>query len=324
MIFKNRSKEKNSKNIEPIKSVHWKITRVCNYNCSYCISNLKKSIKHYPLFDDSDPSLILDKLARNLTGNWDFHFDGSGEPFLARNFLEIVGKLIKMGHRVGVITNFSAPLKQILKFCEITAGKLLYFNASLHLECIEPKKFLKKALLVKEAIGDKFRVVSVAKKNHVAELSRIGEIFQKKNIRFYIQPQRDYSTCGLEDPFVKYNKQELDIVEKSRGFFVKKNLEFRGKMCWAGSKYFIINERGRAWRCQPALKLGCKKDYLGNLLEGTFKLNKGPSKCRYKYCVCPDPVFLGMIIDDQLTMNDTVMNLYHRFIKHGRRGGAQT
>lgn len=69
-----------------------------------------------------------------------------------------------MGHNVAIITNFSAPLKKILKLCNTVNSKFLYLAPSLHLEFVDPDDFLVKALKVKQVIGDRLGVSSVARK----------------------------------------------------------------------------------------------------------------------------------------------------------------
>ncbi len=214
---------------------------------------------------------------------------GSGEPLLTPNFLEIIRELIKAGHQIGLLTNFSAPVDKIEKFCEITKGNLFEFGVSLHLERANPEKFLEKAVKIKKLAGDSFSVRSVVRKGQVEELKKIAQMFQKKGIHFSMQPERDHGDEKNlnEESFVNYNKKELDIIRDFRGEFSSRdNLKLKGKRCWAGSKYFVINEDGEAWQCQPARRYKNTKGYLGNLLRGDFKLRKSPLPCRYKYCYC--------------------------------------
>ena len=280
--------------------VAWLIFRGCNYNCSYCISRggataISRNITQQKrIADVPPPYAFLEKFSKYLPGNWIFQLCGAGEPFLAPNFLEIIRGLVKMGHYINVMTNFSAPLKQILEFCDITGEKLINFAASLHLEHGDPREFLKKALLVQRIIGNKFSVRSVARRGQVLNLKKISQAFRNKGIRFVIQPERDYMKKRCTgDPFVKYNKRELKIIKDFHYPGADKNsLRLKGKLCLAGSKYFIVDGKGDAWRCFPAYRDRRKEDYLGNMLEGTFKLNKNPSVCLYQCCYCITPDWL--------------------------------
>ena len=286
--------------ISRIPIVSWLIFRGCNYNCSYCTSRggttaISKNIaQQRRAVDFPPPIFFLDKFSRYLSGSWIFNLCGSGEPFLAPKFLEIVEKLVKTGYYINLMTNFSAPFKKIIKFCEITGENLLNFSASLHLEHAELKEFLKKALVVKRIIGNKFSVCSIARKGRVIDLKEIGQIFRDKGIPFIIQPERDDIKMHYSgDPFVEYSDRELEIIKDSqRGTWDKNSLKLKGKLCWAGSKYFVINYEGDAWRCFPAYNDKRKEGYLGNILEGTFKLNNNPSACLYQCCYCITPNWL--------------------------------
>ena len=284
-----------------INFVQWGITQRCNYGCSYCVANgLRIVSSKKQAVDNVSPYIFLDKFSKHLLGIWQFHLCGNGEPFMAPDFLKTVKGLIKMNHQVGVTTNFSAPKKEILEFCRITKDKLFKFDVSLHLEYTKLGNFLKKALLIKRLIGDKFRVYSVARKGCLFELEKIGWLFREKGIPFTLQLERDYTKNNIKEPFVEYTKQEKDIIRKFRGcFYDKNNLKFKGKLCWAGSKYFVINDEGDAWRCHPARRPRDSKGYLGNLLKGTFKLNQSISICQYKYCYCVEPISFGMIVNNQ-------------------------
>ena len=97
---------------------------------------------------------------------------------------------------------------------------------------------------------------------------------------------------------IKYSKKDWELIRKfnhySDSIFVKDNC-FKKKNCWAGCKYFTINEKAEVWRCYPAMRVGLPEEYLGNLLKDTFKLKKNSSPCLYNYCYCPDPIRFNMI-----------------------------
>jgi len=290
-IFVNNGNDK-------INYVHWNITRRCNYDCSYC-STREKRLKG-DISIDPDPYLFLEKFSKYLSGSWVFHLSGPGEPFMAPRFLDIVKELIKMGHWVGILTNFSASEEKIMEFCEICGDKLFEFGASLHMENVNPAKFLKKAILFKKIIGDKFFVCSVGRKGKLTKLDKIGRSFRKNGISFGLQLERDRSKSDPEDFFIRYSKKEQGIIKKPVNFLIKKgSLNLNGKLCFTGKRYFCLNGDGEACRCWPAMKAknryGDQSGYLGNLLEDTFKLRNKPDFCPYDCCHCPDPIRLGMI-----------------------------
>ncbi len=294
--------KRNSKGKESlVNHVQWNITRKCNYNCSYCLTKNKRLNECWgKITADPDPCTFLDKFRKHLSGSWQFYLCGAGEPFATPRFLEIVKELAKMNHQVGVQTNFSMPEEKIVEFCKITRDKLFQFKASLHLEYVSLEIFLEKALKVRNLIGDKFAVCSVARKGRVAELEKIGQIFRKKGIIFILQLERDYTKKNIKEPFVNYTEKEKNIIKNFKRRLYDKNIpKFTNNLCWAGSKYFVIDEKGEAYRCNPAQRLKDSSGYLGNLLDDTFRLKKNPSVCSYKYCYCTQPIRLGLILNQK-------------------------
>ena len=63
---------------------------------------------------------------------------------------------------------------------------------------------------------------------------------------------------------------------------------FQGRPCWAGARSFTLDAEGHAWRCYPARRF--RAQYLGNMLDGSFRLARGPSACLYAYCNCTVPI----------------------------------
>lgn len=279
---------------KPIKCVDWSITRKCNYNCSYCASRKWRSWN----VRDPDPYIFLDYFIKYLSGSWYFMIAGSGEPFLAPNFLDVAKKLVAMGHTISIVTNFSAPLDTIIKFCDIIGDNMISFNASLHLEIVNYNEFLKKAIAVKQASSGDFCVTAVAVKGKIKKFKSVGEQFQNKGINFSLHLDKKYKG-SKENIFPNYSKQEIDIIRSfKKKYYQKNDLMFKGSPCWAGSKYFVVGENGDAWRCWPAqnyIKKSDKNEYLGSLLKGTFKLNNNAIACRAKYCYCILPLKLGMV-----------------------------
>ena len=71
---------------------------------------------------------------------------------------------------------------------------------------------------------------------------------------------------------------------------------YTGRPCWAGARYFILDDRGRAFRCYPAKRH--KLESLGDFLSDDFRLFDGPKPCRYPLCYCTVPIERGMMPRD--------------------------
>jgi len=103
--------------------VRLRISKRCNLSCSFCYqadSLNKKEVNHLSL---TEWERILDRLPKNtiidITG---------GETFIAKNFTEVLGMILKRGFRTSLITNGSYPNEQTIK--SFIRDKLYFFMIS--------------------------------------------------------------------------------------------------------------------------------------------------------------------------------------------------
>ena len=270
--------------IKKHKIFSWVVTKNCNYSCSYCIAGTgKEKISVNP----RDPLKIFDKLRSIIPGEWDVFITG-GEPFVTPKFLKLAENIIKAGYKIHLTTNFSAPYVEITKFLDITKGKLIRFNASLHLEHAKMEDFFKKAIFIQDRIGPLFRVTAVATKdgkNNVKKLAEIGKKFRQKGMKFQLVAQKIYA----EPEFIDYTAKERKSIASFGRTLGLENPDHRGEKCQAGVSYFALYPNGDAFRCHQASKE--TNGYLGNPLKGNFKLYKNPKPCLYECCSCPIPQY---------------------------------
>ncbi len=263
-----------------LKIVEWPLADKCNYHCSYCTtipwSHFYPPLRNYRRF--------LDKLHHFLKGGWLINLGGFGEPFTQPDFLSIVKELAVLNYCIGVTTNFSYPVKEILKFYESVDGRLSHFNASLHLEFVDVGLFLKKALKIHKIIGPRFVVSAVARRGMLPRLLRIGQYFEERGIRFVLQAEK------VENNYREYTKKE--IVEIAKKFKFIYPLVFKGKKCSSGADYLFLENNGEVYSCHRgwmACKYAGNKNgnhgCLGNILKETFRFRKGPFICESESCV---------------------------------------
>jgi len=102
-------------------TVEWQVNGKCNYDCSYCIQS-KKSRVGFP--DEQTVDSIIGQFAK-LPGVWEVKMSG-GEPFAFKGYIEqvIPGLVNRTPHRISTLTNFSAPLGVLEKFCQLTGDRL--------------------------------------------------------------------------------------------------------------------------------------------------------------------------------------------------------
>lgn len=272
-------------------TVSWNIVGGCNYRCSYCVQ------KHAPgLGTPTDVELdaALTTLD-SLEGRWEFKISG-GEPFLLKRLPEVAARLASKGHLVSVLTNLSAPLRTLMEFIDRAGASLRTFSCSLHREETTEDEFLEKALAVKRALEAlpkaTFVVNSVVVPGTVDVVGESRRRFEALGVKFYPQLMRKDGKAVTYDEADERRLEEHfdDLVgpgQMNRGFVLT------GKLCHAGSKYFIIHPRGDAFSCYPGKRF--KDGHLGNVFDGTLKRWAGPRPCPYEVCPCTVPQNRGII-----------------------------
>ena len=273
--------------------VTWNVNTTCNYRCSYCTQRF---------LDDRgrwlrDTPAFLAGFGR-LPGRWEAKLSG-GEPFQHPSLDEIASGLAALGHRVSVVTNFSAPRERLASFLDAAGASLSVFSASLHLEYVATDEALDAFAAKAEWLRDRLpaeaslNVTSVATRERLDRLPALAATFAGRGLRFKVQPEKQ------DREVIAYTAGELARLVALGGHNGTGTVahDFRGRPCWAGSRSFTLDDRGDAWRCYPARRH--RLQYLGNFLDGTFRLARGPSPCLYSYCNCTVPIERRMMPRDE-------------------------
>jgi MoaA/NifB/PqqE/SkfB family radical SAM enzyme len=261
--------------------VSWNMNTTCNYRCSYCtqrfVDDRGQWAKDLPRFIH---------VFASLPGDWEIKLSG-GEPFRHPNFIEAVRALASANRRVSVVTNFASPLAELLEFVDASRSRPGLISASLHLEYAEPVAFLEKVRAVQAEHAGRVVVTCVATR---ANLPRLQELrAQFVGVTFRIQPEKQ------DRDVIAYTDEERVQLVQLGGHNGTGEIapSFAGQSCWAGARYLIVDHEGEAYRCYPARRQ--RKERLGNVLDGTFRLRDNPEPCRYSYCNCTVPQQRGMV-----------------------------
>lgn len=272
-------------------TVSWNITGACNCRCSYCVQ------KHSA--DSGSPSdEELDRALATLAalpGSWEVKVSG-GEPFLFRRLHDVASRLNQSGHLVSVLTNLSAPVSALERFIAAAGAGLRTFSCSLHREATTVERFLEKAKAVRDRVAAfpkaTFVVNCVLVPGQISEAAQCRALFAAHDIKFYPQLMR------RDGQPVRYPPADLEAIAESFGDLsgsahINRGASLTGRLCHAGSQYFILHPRGDAFRCYPSKRLG--DGSLGNVFEGTLRRWSAPQPCPYAVCPCTVPQNRGVI-----------------------------
>lgn len=269
--------------------VMWNINTACNYRCSYCTQRFLEDRKRWA----TDTPRFLTGFAR-LPGRWEIKLSG-GEPFQHPTLVEIVGALAGMRHAVSVVTNFSAKPDLLDAFLDAAGDSIRVFSASLHREYVgtdaELDRFIEKGerVAARLPVGASFNVTCVATRTNLPDLERLAAKFARAGLRFKVQPEKQARDV------IDYTDEEKAVLLKFGGHNGLGEIapSFAGRPCWSGALAFTLDDLGHAWRCYPARRY--RKEYLGNFLDGTFRLMEDALPCLYSYCNCTVPIERGMM-----------------------------
>jgi organic radical activating enzyme len=270
-------------------TIEWQVAGACNYDCSYCIQS-RRYRKGRPRREAL--AAALEAFAA-LPGTWEIKCSG-GEAFAHPLFLELVvpGLMRRTRHALSVLTNFSADRRELLRFADLTRGRLRVFSASLHLEFAAVDAFADKAEWFVTALEPSvdFVVNQVVLPGREDEAARCKVAIEARGLRWF--PQL-YKTRGgvAEYPRPGDLIPLIGRAPTSRRANVAPS--YRGRRCWSGVEYFVVDKDGEAWACRTAKRHG--EGYLGNLYAGDLRRAVAPSPCAYDICPCTVPANRQMI-----------------------------
>ncbi len=276
--------------------VSWNINTACNFRCSYCTQRFKDDRGRWA----QDTPRFLAAFGR-LPGRWEIKLSG-GEPFVHPTLDAIVAGLAALGHRISIVTNFSARQNRLEAFVAAARGRVGVFSCSLHLEYVRDDAalvdFLARArwlsaLLAGEADPALPRpglsVTTVATRAVLPRLRDLAARFAAEGIVLKVQPEKQARDI------VAYEPHERELILELGGHNASGDLahDFHGRPCWAGARYFILDDQGRAYRCYPARRF--RIEQMGDFLAADFALAQDAAPCLYRYCNCTVPIDRGMM-----------------------------
>jgi MoaA/NifB/PqqE/SkfB family radical SAM enzyme len=271
--------------------ISWNMNTGCNYRCSYCTQRFLDDRGRWA----RDLPRFLDGFSR-LPGAWEIKLSG-GEPFVHPHLVELVAGLSARGMRISIVTNLSASAPELEAFLDAAGGNLGVFSASLHLEFVRDggrqtlAQFLDRCRLVRARLGPggSLCVTCVATRANLPHLAGLRDRFAAEGVTFKIQPEKQ------DREVIAYTAAERAQILALGGHNLTGAIapNFQGAWCWAGARYFILDDRGNAYRCYPARRR--KEAFLGNLLDGSFRLALAAQRCPYSYCNCTVPIERGMM-----------------------------
>jgi len=237
-----------------------------------------------------------------LPGEWELKMSG-GEPFAFKGFIgSVIPQLVnRTSHFISVLTNFSAPVDVLERFCKLTSGRLRITSASLHPDTACVDEFVDKAIAYRDLRAchnphSSFVVNVVLVPGYVANHLTYREKIETAGLRYFPQLMK------IKGGVYPYNDADRKLIEELTGGShdprkVNRSPNYNGVHCEAGAWYFTVDQTGEAYSCRTGKRFLEINDQarLGNLVDGTFQLRKRGGPCPYSICPCTVPANRGIV-----------------------------
>jgi MoaA/NifB/PqqE/SkfB family radical SAM enzyme len=243
------------------------------------------------------------KQAFDRTGlTWLLHITG-GEPTIYPRFSELC-QLLTETHYISFNSNLTHDsVAEIAR--RVDPSRINFINAGLHAEERQLRngleKFLKHASILKEGNFPIFinivatpdvlsRVDDIIALTKPVGLTPIPKLLQGPyNGKMY----PDAYSAKERATFIEFARKARDSYDPllsvlteypSIDVFGDENYVegipwFRSRSCSAGEKFVSLQPDGKIYRCEPK-----QSNYLGNILDGSFRPRSGKSPCDSDYC----------------------------------------
>ena len=266
----------------------WNMNTTCNYRCSYCTQRFLDDRHRWAA--DTPAFLAAFGALPQVSGvPWEVKLSG-GEPLVHPGFVEVVRGLVARDLFVSVVTNFSRH-ELIDPFIDAAADRLRVLSLSLHLEFADLERFIARAAAAQQRLPNTASLVvtCVATKQNLPALAALAMRFADVGVRFKVQPEKQ------DRDIVAYDDDGKALLYRLGGHNGTGHIahDFGGQPCWSGSRYFIVDDAGEAYRCYPARRYRVER--LGNLVQGTLRLHDAARPCLYRSCHCTVPIARGMM-----------------------------
>lgn len=231
-------------------AIKWRLTDICNYQCSYCIRKQFGTSNNTKLKEDvariEKASLEVARIIKELPGYVKLDLIG-GEVSLFNlhkiltNMFELCGDKLK---RINITTNMSQSTEyynDLVNLCD-SYGSEIGITCSWHSEFISLEDFIEKFDKIKSPNQKGIRIECVSRINNTKEIEKLVNICKNKNYSYFIEKDLTASSEEKESLIAESSSSKKDrykvVYENGEQEFYKARNHFlTSKAC--DSKIFI-------------------------------------------------------------------------------------
>lgn len=277
----------------------WQLLNTCGYRCEYCF--YPPEVLGEKLKVHADPQVWTDAFDR--TGRtWLVHMTG-GEPTAYPDFAGLC-RLLTKRHFISFNSNLNH--RSIVEFADaVNPARVSFINAGLHPAERASRKGLATFLEHARRLRDRGFPIFVSVVCTPEALARFDQIVAMtapvglypvpKLLQGWVRGRAWPQAYAPEEraAFIRFSKRARESSGGGLDFagarpsidvfgddgFLGGVPSFLGAACAAGEKFVKIEPDGKVYRCEPK-----ERNYLGNILDGSFRSGLGATPCDSSYC----------------------------------------
>lgn len=285
--------------------VNWCLGNTCNYECSYCPTNLHDGSNPWPELE-SVKDFITRVVEQTAPRKVYFELTG-GEVTLHKHFTEICKHCAELGARVGLISNGS----RTLRWWEENKQFFDHVCLSFHPQFAEPDHFVEVVKLLNNEVRTHVNIMMDPEKfdycyaiaNKIKNLGNISMALQPLIHDFgdtlfdYTQSQKNIfdKQHDLITKHIKFSKSfdyyrgamrviypdGTSEISSAHRFISSKTNDWSGWKCYAGVEQVIVDMDGSIWRgwCRVG-------GPIGNIYDKNLEIPIDPVLCNKTMCHC--------------------------------------
>jgi len=267
-------------------SVTWDIHHRCNYHCPHCwFEEDRAEAEKDNLYMSADKWVDKWNAMHDKYGKINIIICG-GEPFLYPDFNSIV-KGVSQKHKIEIITNGSCISDD---FIDKVDRNNISISLSFYPYIVNPKEIvnnIKKLRKKNFAVGITY--IAYPKQFGASSFEKIKlyrQEFKELGCTYFNLTSYWGRHDGLDYPDA-YTEEEkrfmMEYSDNQTSFVLSAKIESsKGRLCWAGGRYALIDARGRVLRC------GSSGVMIGDIRDDNFKLLEKPENCPVDFCKCSE------------------------------------
>jgi len=322
-----------SSNVHKRLDIIWKLNKRCNFDCSYCPSELHDNFSKWK--DIKKYKTVIDKLIKTTNKRIWLTFTG-GEPCLYPQFIELVKYCKEKGiYSVVVSSNASKSSDYYIELMKYADNIILSYHFEYQIntlksiiaikKSIEKKSMRVNVMMLPEHFEEAKDVIKSLKENNILYIIRRIRPSYLPNSKIVRPNQKGGSLKILDDgpdfsndenyysdnelEFFKIGhmsifKNVLNFIETSDGIkkieenvndiLARKDNKYKGWLCWSG-----INNI-RIWSDGNVYNAACWNKKIGNIYKDLIiTLEKQPHICEKAWCSCASNIKIKKIKDEK-------------------------